>query len=271
MFRVKKSRDEENALSEARTLEWTDILNGPEDEVRRFEVAHLSDTFPGRDKQLQNPLKKVHPDMSFVGKDWSSQSFTTSTRRSGPNDRSGNEFFQFLKAGQRENTYWEPSQVNAAIVNCGGLCPGLNSVIREVTMMLHLYGVQKVYGIIGGYKGVMSPENWIELTPDVVQDIHLNGGSFLVSDRGNPSHIEMAEMLRKNNVRQMYIIGGDGTHKGATTIYEECMVFKVPRQSQVRHWIHSMNAQSSGSLRQLTMTLPCLTTRLAFTALLRRL
>merc|ERR1719440_307906 len=88
-------------------------------------------------------------------------------------------------------------------------------------MMLHLYGVQTVYGIIGGYKGVMEPENWIELTPEVVQDIHVNGGSFLVSDRGNPKHYQMAEKLREYNIRQLYIIGGDGTHKGATTIYEE--------------------------------------------------
>merc|ERR1719379_1176500 len=116
------------------------------------------------------------------------------------------ELFQCLRAGQRDNLYWDPSQINAAIVNCGGLCPGLNAVIREVTMMLKLYGVNKVYGIIGGYKGVMEPENWIELTPEVVQEIHLNGGSFLVSDRGNPKHYEMAEMFRSKNVRHIFII-----------------------------------------------------------------
>lgn len=224
MFRVKQSRDknEKMEMSAPRPLEWTDIMNGPADEVRRFKVAHLSDTYPNGSKKIENPLKALHPDMNYLDQDWSTQTFLTSTRI-GENDAAGSgmERFQCLRAGQRQKIYWDPKEVNAAIVNCGGLCPGLNSVIREVTMMLKLYGVNKVFGIVGGYKGVMEPENWIELTPEVVQEIHLQGGSFLVSDRGNPKHYQMAEMLRKHNVRQMYIIGGDGTHKGATTIYEE--------------------------------------------------
>jgi len=223
-FYTKKSRDvnESGALSDGRPLETGDILNGPADEVRRFKVTHLSERYKDGSKNLPNPLKDLHPEARYLAEDWCTQSFITSTRIT-PGDKkgTGQELFQCLRAGQREKIYWDPSKVNAAIVNCGGLCPGLNSVIREVTMMLNLYGVNKIYGIIGGYKGVMEPENWIELTPDVVQDIHVKGGSFLVSDRGNPKHYQMAEKLREYNIRHLFIIGGDGTHKGATTIYEE--------------------------------------------------
>lgn len=215
-FKVKKSPADGSVISEPRPMQWTDILT-PQDTVRRFKVSHLSENFKGGAKNLPNPLTAIHPEATMLGEDWMTQAFYTT----GDPQAKKIELFQCLRAGQRDNLYWDPSQINAAIVNCGGLCPGLNAVIREVTMMLHLYGVRKVYGIIGGYKGVMEPEQWIELTPEVVQDIHVLGGSFLVSDRGNPKHYQMAEMFRKYDVRHIFIIGGDGTHKGASTIYEE--------------------------------------------------
>merc|ERR1719382_1767550 len=102
--------------------------------------------------------------------------------------------------------------------------------------MLHAYGVQKVYGIIGGYKGCVQDDKWIELTDDIVQDIHMQGGSILVSDRGNPPHSEIAKVLQRRNIRQYFVLGGDGTHKGAmasflamTEIGHECAVVGVPK------------------------------------------
>jgi len=102
--------------------------------------------------------------------------------------------------------------------------------------MLHNYGVQKVYGIIGGFKGAVLEDQWVELTEDYVQDIHKSGGSVLVSDRGNPPHSEIAKILAKNNIRQYFVLGGDGTHAGAmqsfkamTEINHECAVVGVPK------------------------------------------
>jgi len=124
----------------------------------------------------------------------------------------------------------------AAIVTCGGICPGLNSVIRELVKTLNAYGVKKVYGIIGGFKGCVSPETWIELTEERVQDIHNEGGSILVSDRGNPPHIEIAKSLASRNVCQYFVLGGDGTHKGAMQTFDamqeighECSVIGIPK------------------------------------------
>ena len=39
------------------------------------------------------------------------------------------------RAGPREKIYFKPEQVKAAIVTCGGLCPGLNDVIRQVSFI----------------------------------------------------------------------------------------------------------------------------------------
>jgi 6-phosphofructokinase 1 len=106
----------------------------------------------------------------------------------------------------------------------------------EVVRMLHAYGVENVWGIRGGYKGCVKDDEWMELTDDYVQDIHTQGGTVLVSDRGNPPHIEIAKTLQRRNVRWYFVLGGDGTHKGATQTYDEmpgigheCAVCGVPK------------------------------------------
>ncbi|RZS09697.1 hypothetical protein BHM03_00040802 [Ensete ventricosum] len=44
--------------------------------------------------------------------------------------------------------YFESDEVHACIVTCGGLCPGLNTVIREIVCGLSdMYGVTKILGI----------------------------------------------------------------------------------------------------------------------------
>ena len=59
-----------------------------------------------------------------------------------------------MRAGPRINIYWDFKQIKAAIVTCGGLCPGLNNVIREIVNTLNTnYGVSEIYGIKYGYKG----------------------------------------------------------------------------------------------------------------------
>ena len=96
------------------------------------------------------------------------------------------------KAGPREKIYFNPGHVHAAIVTCGGLCPGLNDVIRSIVRSLwHLYGIRRITGIRYGYRGFL-PEYSIPtmpLDPDIVDDIHYKGGTIdRKSTRLNSSH-----------------------------------------------------------------------------------
>jgi 6-phosphofructokinase 1 len=129
------------------------------------------------------------------------------------------------KAGPRELIYFDPSKVHAAIVTCGGLCPGLNNVIRAVVMSLwYTYGVKNISGIRNGYRGFL-PEyqlSLIDLNPDVVGDIHKHGGTFLGSSRGGGERVsEIVDCLERMNVSILFSIGGDGTQKGSLRIADE--------------------------------------------------
>lgn len=132
----------------------------------------------------------------------------------------------YVRAGPRRNLHFHPKNVNAAIVTCGGLCPGLNNVVREITNSLfHLYGIEgKVWGIRGGYRGFYDPA-WepIDLTPEVVENIHHEGGTMLSSSRGGFDLEKIKDFIRKRHIKQLYVIGGDGTHRGAFAIHEGCM------------------------------------------------
>jgi 6-phosphofructokinase 1 len=132
----------------------------------------------------------------------------------------------YVRAGPRRELHFDPSTVNAAIVTCGGLCPGLNNVVREITNSLFfLYGIKgKVYGICGGYKGFYDPEyEPILLTPQVVEDIHHKGGTILGSSRGGFDLEKILDFIKRKQIKQLYVIGGDGTHRGAFRIHEGCM------------------------------------------------
>jgi 6-phosphofructokinase 1 len=131
----------------------------------------------------------------------------------------------YVRAGPRKHLHFDPAQVTAAIVTCGGLCPGLNNVIRELTNSLtQLYGVKKVLGVRGGYAGFYNPQ-WepVVLTPKLVETLHHDGGSFLGSSRGGFDLDATIAFLVKHGVNQLFVIGGDGTHRGAFRIHEECM------------------------------------------------
>ncbi|MBN1696414.1 MAG: ATP-dependent 6-phosphofructokinase [Spirochaetales bacterium] len=130
----------------------------------------------------------------------------------------------FEKAGPRYNIFFEPSNTKAAIVTCGGLCPGINNVIRSLVMELfYRYGVPVTYGIRYGYQGFI-PEYGYEpllLTPDLVKDIHMQGGSILASSRGKQDVGKIVDTLSKLGVSILFTIGGDGTLRGAHAIHEE--------------------------------------------------
>ncbi len=127
-------------------------------------------------------------------------------------------------AGPRERIFFDPSKTKAAIVTCGGLCPGINDVIRAIVMELyHRYGVGNILGIRFGFQGLIPKFGHpvLELTPDAVKDIHGLGGSFLSSSRGRQDVGEMVEALRRMNVDIFFCIGGDGTMRAAEHITRE--------------------------------------------------
>lgn len=128
------------------------------------------------------------------------------------------------KAGPRQDLFFDAQNTTAAIVTCGGLCPGINNVIRGLVMALHyFYGVKKIIGIPYGYEG-LNPDKGhelVELTPDKVKDIHQFGGTFLGSSRGGQDVSVMVDTLENNQVDMLFAIGGDGTLKGVNAIGEE--------------------------------------------------
>jgi 6-phosphofructokinase 1 len=130
----------------------------------------------------------------------------------------------FEKAGPRENIYFEPAKTKVGIVTCGGLCPGLNNVIRSlVNELFYRYGISRVLGIQYGYEGLIPKYNHavIELTAPMVSNIHLTGGTFLGSSRGEQEVEKMVDTLEILNINVLFCIGGDGTLRGAHAIHEE--------------------------------------------------
>ena len=105
---------------------------------------------------------------------------------------------KFLKAGPKKDIFFNVDEVRACIVTCGGLCPGLNVVIREIVMSLWFnYEVKTIYGVKWGYKGFYTDieNNWIKLTPGDVSGIHKNGGTMLGSSRGGFDGEKIIESL----------------------------------------------------------------------------
>jgi 6-phosphofructokinase 1 len=130
----------------------------------------------------------------------------------------------FELAGPRKKIFFDASKLKCAIATCGGLCPGLNNVIRAIVLELYYrYKVKHIYGMRYGLQGFI-PEyghELMELTPDSVVQIHEMGGSILGSSRG-PQDIEaIVDCLERLNIGILFMIGGDGTLKAATTIVEE--------------------------------------------------
>jgi len=127
-------------------------------------------------------------------------------------------------AGPRRKLFFDPASTRAAIVTCGGLCPGLNDVVRAVTMVLwHRYGVREVLGIRYGYAGMVpgAAHPPLQLTPERVEDIHQNGGTILGSSRGPQKEEAMLEFLAAHRVDILFTIGGDGTLRGALALEQE--------------------------------------------------
>ena len=127
-------------------------------------------------------------------------------------------------AGPRRKIFCKPNISRAAMVTCGGLCPGLNDVIRGITMVLwHRYGVRNILGLRYGYEGLIPSyrHHPLELTPEVVEDIHKDGGTILGTSRGPHEVGQMVDFLVSNEIDMLFTIGGDGTQRGALAIAKE--------------------------------------------------
>ncbi|HOC59955.1 MAG TPA: ATP-dependent 6-phosphofructokinase [Smithellaceae bacterium] len=133
-------------------------------------------------------------------------------------------------AGPREKIYFEPATTKAAIVTCGGLCPGINDVIRSITMTLyHRYSVGNILGIKYGLRGLNPAFGYkpLHLTPDSVKDIKHIGGSILSSSRGPQEPSVMVDYLDKQKINMLFCVGGDGTMRAAETISREAVARNV--------------------------------------------
>ena len=127
-------------------------------------------------------------------------------------------------AGPRETLFFQPATLACGIVTCGGLCPGLNDVIRAIVLSLQRhYGVKRIYGFRFGYEGLVRRigHEPFGLTPESVHRIHESGGSILGSSRGPQDAAEMVDYLEELGVGILFAIGGDGTLRGAQAIGEE--------------------------------------------------
>jgi 6-phosphofructokinase 1 len=121
--------------------------------------------------------------------------------------------------GPREYIYFDPACTRVGIVTCGGLCPGLNNVIRGLVLELsENYGVTDIVGFRDGYRGLVNSAEPMRLTPALVADIHNRGGTILGTSRGGQDTAEMVTTLVRHGVSVLMVIGGDGTLRGAEEI-----------------------------------------------------
>eukprot|EP00892_Ulva_mutabilis_P001888 jgi/Ulvmu1/116/UM001_0120.1 len=130
-----------------------------------------------------------------------------------------------LRAGARRRIYFEPSAVTAAIVTCGGLCPGLNDVVQGLVQKLTDYGVPEggILGIRYGFQGFYNPDcKPLVLTPAAVEGIQLQGGTILGTSRGGANIREIVKRLDMWGVSMLFVVGGNGGHAGADAIHQMC-------------------------------------------------
>ncbi|MBI3893665.1 MAG: ATP-dependent 6-phosphofructokinase [Candidatus Wallbacteria bacterium] len=130
----------------------------------------------------------------------------------------------FERAGPRERIFFRSEDVTAGIVTCGGLCPGMNNVVRALVRRLWFgYGARRILGFRYGFLGMThaSREKPLPLDPDVIHGIHRQGGTMLGSSRGPQEASDMVDYLDEKGVNLVFAIGGDGTMRGAQALFEE--------------------------------------------------
>ena len=136
----------------------------------------------------------------------------------------------FELAGPRDHIFFDPSKLKCALVTCGGLCPGINDIIRSIVLELHYaYGVRNIFGIRYGLQGFIAKygHDLVELAPEAVVDIHDRGGTVLGSSRGPQDIDEIIDSLERMNIGLLFMIGGDGTLTAAGRITDAILARKL--------------------------------------------
>jgi len=175
--------------------------------MKKIEVPQLGEA------RYKSPVSYTVPDNVFIPSSvqWKSAE--------APQD-----LLLFEKAGPRSWIYFDPIQVRAGILTCGGLSPGLNNIIRSVVVELNNgFGVSSVLGFREGYRGLdpAGGQEPVELTISLVDHIHQHGGTILGTSRG-PVNIGIAlETLIKHRIQILFVVGGDGTQRGANELFKE--------------------------------------------------
>ena len=130
----------------------------------------------------------------------------------------------FEIAGPRDRIFFDPAALRCGIVTCGGLCPGINNVIRGLVLELtHSYGVKEIFGFRYGFEGMVARHGHepVRLGPAWVSEIHEKGGTVLGTSRGGQDPVEMVDTLAALGIGALFVVGGDGTLRGATKIIAE--------------------------------------------------
>ncbi len=133
---------------------------------------------------------------------------------------------EFESAGPRKNLYFDPTRAKCAIVTCGGLCPGINDVIRSIVMQAHhAYKVPGILGFRYGLEGFIAEygHEVVELKPHMVADSHMFGGTLLGASRGPQSSEAIVDTLERMNISALFVVGGDGTMRAASNISKEIL------------------------------------------------
>jgi 6-phosphofructokinase 1 len=132
----------------------------------------------------------------------------------------------FERAGPLPKIFHDPNWTRVGIVTAGGLCPGLNNVIKGLVEILSFdYGVKNIYGIRFGYAGLNPTFGYqpVMLNPDTVDTIHELGGTILGSSRGQQPTDIIVDTLVRMNINILFCVGGDGSLRCAREVAEECM------------------------------------------------
>ncbi|WP_438019352.1 ATP-dependent 6-phosphofructokinase [Sorangium sp. So ce315] len=137
----------------------------------------------------------------------------------------------FELAGPRNRVFWDPREMRAGIVTCGGLCPGVNNVIRGLVLtMADSYGVQEIFGFRYGYEGLVARSGHppVRLDHRSVEEIHRMGGTVLGTSRGNQDPHQMVDTLQAMGINVLFVIGGDGTIRGAMSLVRTIEERRLP-------------------------------------------
>jgi 6-phosphofructokinase 1 len=134
------------------------------------------------------------------------------------------ELPSFEPGGPRSRLFFDPERTRAGVVTCGGLCPGLNNVVRGLVLELYgHYGVTSVTGFRNGYLGLTrtGAKDSMTLTPETVRGINGEGGTMLGTSRGQQDVVESVDTLAQRAIDMLFVVGGDGTLRGAQAIADE--------------------------------------------------